>query len=328
MLTNKRPIRIEARETPILIVVIDTEEEFDWTVEPKRESNSVLAMREIDKVQCIFDEYSIIPCYVVDYPVVSKKEGYELLKQIHNRGGCEIGAHLQPWVNPPYDEELTRRNTFPGNLSKALEREKLKVLGSSIKAKFGIQPKIYKAGRYGVGQNTASILEELGYEIDVSICPSFDFSEEGGPNFTDFDCRPYWFGNSKILEIPLTSGFVGWAGTASKPLYKVASKLNKLKVPGILSRISAVDRLLLSPEGFNHDEHIKITKFLYDRGIRIFTWSFHSPSVVPGCTPYVRNDLQLHHFLDSFHKYFDYFFTELKGEASTLASVRRYLAKD
>lgn len=328
MFFKKQPINIPASEPPKLIVVVDTEEEFDWTIDPKREANSVLAMREIDRVQNIFDEYSIVPCYVVDYPVASKKEGYELLKQIYDRGGCEIGAHLQPWVNPPYDEELSRRNTFPGNLSENLEREKLKVLGASIKANFGLEPKIYKAGRYGLGPNTATILQELGYEIELSVCPTFNFLVEGGPNYTKFKSEPFWFGDTRILEIPLTSAFVGWAGKISIPLYEIANKLTKLKVPGVLSRISAVDRILLSPEGFDFKEHKKITKFLYDKGVRIFTWSFHSPSVVPGCTPYVNNDKELKKFLGSFREYFDYFFTELEGEASTPTMIKHYLENE
>jgi hypothetical protein len=325
VLPKHKIIKFPRNVPPQLIVVIDTEEEFDWSSKPKREATSVSAMSQIHKVQDIFDEYYLTPCYVVDYPIASKKEGYEVLKGFYQCGKCEIGAQLHPWVNPPFDEVLSKYNTFPGNLPKKLEEEKLRVLLAKIKETLNIETKIYKAGRYGFGPNTTGILEKLGLEIDLSFCPPFDHSEEGGPDFSCCDAEPFWFGTSNILEIPVTGAFVGWAGSASKLLYKMASRLNKIKMPGILAKISAVDRLLLTPEGFDTNEHIKITNYLYERGVRTFTWSFHSPSVVPGYTPYVQNQLELNIFLDSFRRYFDYFFNELQGEASTPTKIKRHL---
>ena len=327
LLSKQVPIKILESEPPKLIIVIDTEEEFDWSDEPSRQANAVSAMTKIERVQSIFDDYSVVPCYVVDYPVASNEEGYGLLREIHRRGGCEIGAHLHPWVNPPYDEELSRYNTFPGNLTKSQERDKLNALCSRIKETFEIQPIIYKAGRYGVGPNTTNILEELGFEIDLSICPPVDYTSDGGPDFSDFVSEPYWFGNNNMLEIPATGAFIGWAGAASKPIYNIANKFKKFRVPGILSKLAVVDRLMLSPEGFNIDDHVKITKFMYKNGVRTFTWSFHSPSVVPGYTPYVNNEMDLKSFLDSFRKYFDFFFNELKGEASTPTLLKRHLER-
>jgi hypothetical protein len=61
---------------PRLMVVIDTEEEFDWSKEFSRSNASVKAMRHIERVQVLFDRYGITPVYVVDYPIVSDPEGY------------------------------------------------------------------------------------------------------------------------------------------------------------------------------------------------------------------------------------------------------------
>jgi hypothetical protein len=328
VLDAQSPIRFSAAEKPKLIVVIDTEEEFDWSSEPSREANSVSAMTQIGRVQSIFDDYSLVPCYVVDYPVISNQQGYEVLQEIHARGGCEIGAHLHPWVNPPYEESLSRYNTFPGNLPKHQEMTKLKILAAAIEEVFGLQVNIYKAGRYGVGPNTAEVLEALDFEVDLSVCPPVNYASEGGPDFSRFAAEPYWFADNKILEIPLTGAFVGWAGNMSRPLYSLANKLKGLKAPAILSRLSAVDRLMLSPEGFQTEDHIKITKFLYEKGVRTFTWSFHSPSVMPGCTPYVKTEKDLQHFLDMFRRYFDFFFAELAGEACTPTMLRRQLERN
>ncbi|HTN34863.1 MAG TPA: WalW protein, partial [Marinobacter sp.] len=174
MFEQKREIRLPAETPPQLIVVIDTEEEFDWNAEPDATENRVFAMAHINRVQDIFNEYDICPCYVIDYPVASQPHGYELLKQYAEKGQCEIGAHLHPWVNPPQEETLSRANMYPGNLPEALEREKLRLLKETITQNFGKAPVAYKAGRYGFGPNTTGILQELGFDIDLSVCPPLD----------------------------------------------------------------------------------------------------------------------------------------------------------
>ena len=323
MCDNRKDIRLPSDTRPQLMVVIDTEEEFDWNADPDPSENAVSAMAHIGRAQDIFNEYGIRPCYVVDYPVASKPEGYRLLKQYLDAGQCEIGAHLHPWVNPPVSESLSRSNMYPGNLPEALEREKLTNLRDTIEQNFGQAPVAYKAGRYGFGPNTSRILQDLGFTIDLSVCPPLDARGDGGPDYRRYGAEPFWFGaNQDILELPCTGGFAGWAHGMALPLFEIAMRFKALKAPGILSRLGAVDRLMLSPEGFTPAEHIKLTRFLHKRGVRTFTWSFHSPSVVPGNTSYVKDEGELERFLASFRQYFDFFFDELGGQASSPARMR------
>ena len=253
MLDIGKPISYSEDHPPQLIVVIDTEEEFDWSAMPKREAIAVTAIREVGRFQEIFDEYQLRPCYVVDYPIASQEEGVQYLKPILDSGRCEIGTHLHPWVNPPFEEELTRSNMYPGNLGFDLEKAKLKCITDTIHENFKIQPQIYKAGRYGLGKNTAKIMKELGYSIDLSVCSAFDYRADGGPDFSNCSAEPYWFGeNNELLEIPLSGAFVGYLGTSmARRIYAAAGYFNKLKARGILSRLNLVDRLMLSPEDWN-----------------------------------------------------------------------------
>ncbi len=327
MFKNRTEISFAPETPPRLIVVVDTEEEFDWKSEPDRDANKVTSMDHIGRVQDIFDGYGIRPCYVVDYPVASQPRGYAPLREFNRSGRCEIGAQLHPWVNPPASEVLTRANMYPGNLPEPLERQKLESLRNVILENFDCSPVAYKAGRYGFGRNTARILEDLGFLIDLSVCPPMDFSSEGGPDYSGFSASPFWFGNSAspILEIPCTGGFVGWASRHSHSLFGLANSLESLRLPGILARLRAVDRLMLSPEGYSSAEHIRLTRELFARGIRTFTWSFHSPSVVPGNTSYVDSSAELQAFLDSFYRFFDFFFGELGGEPSSPSMLREQL---
>lgn len=323
---SKEAIPLANDLPPQLNVVIDTEEEFDWNKPVDRHATSVLSMQYIHRVQDIFDKYGIKPCYVIDYPIATQEMAYKPLNTIFKDQRCEIGAHLHPWVNPPETEKLESKNTYPGNLERSLEYEKLNNLTQQIRQQFKFDPIIYKAGRYGFGMNTESILKELGYKIDLSFSPGFDHSYDGGPDYTWAHVQPFWFDNSQeILEIPITSSFVGLAGSRSKWIFDFAQATKKIKMPGILSRLGVVDRLVLSPEGYTPEEHVKITNFLFRQGVRTFTWSFHSPTVMPGATDYVRNEQELTKFLDSFHYYFDFFFNTMKGVATTPTSLKALL---
>lgn len=167
----RRPARLPPNSPPVLLVVIDTEEEFDWTKPFSRESRGVTSIALQPLAHRIFDGFGITPTYVVDYPVATTPAAYSVLRDVHRQGKCEIGAHLQPWVNPPDEEIITTRNSYPGNLPPELERRKLEMLTAAIEANIGTRPRIYKAGRYGVGPVTARILDELGYDIDLSVVP-------------------------------------------------------------------------------------------------------------------------------------------------------------
>ena len=57
-----------------LVVVVDTEEEFNWSSERSRNSKSVKSLAQISRFQEIADRYGITPVYVVDYPVASQRE--------------------------------------------------------------------------------------------------------------------------------------------------------------------------------------------------------------------------------------------------------------
>lgn len=312
-------------ERPRLVVVIDTEEEFDWSKDFSRSNTSVKAMRHIHAVQEVFDRYGITPVYVVDYPIVSHPDGYEPLQEILSSGRCVIGVHLHPWVSPPFREEVNRRNSFPGNLPYDLEAEKLRCLRERIQECFGIRPTIYKAGRYGIGQSTAQILLDQGFEVDLSVCPFMDYSQEGGPDFSGSSYSPYWIVRDRLLEIPLTVGFSGLLRRWGQGVHRLASApaLAPCRPVGVLARLGLVNKVWLSPEGFLSPEHIRLTKDLYADGLRVFSFAFHSPSVVPGHTPYVSSRADLDEFLARCDRYFDFFLGKLGGCPTTPIELKR-----
>jgi hypothetical protein len=310
-------------DRPALIVVSDTEVEFDWTGPFDRSSFGVGHMRHIGRLQTICERWGIRPVYVVDYPIACQESSVAALRPIVQDGRALVGAHLHPWVTPPHEEMVDERNSFPGNLPAALERAKLAALVECIEAKFAIRPEIYKAGRYGIGANSYQILEELGFTVDLSPAPPFDYTANGGPDFSRHSLAATWEGPGRsVLSIPGTGALIG--ALPLPALYRTATAklMVRLHAPGILSRLGVVERLRLTPEGHGADEMIRLIRWLHDRGERLFVMSLHSPSLEPGHTPYVRDEAALAALLQSMDEVFAYFMTDLGGRGTDPIALR------
>ena len=300
--------------------VIDTEEEFDWSGPHSRENTAVTSLAAQTAAQAIFETKGIVPTYVVDYPVATSDLAQEILSPWAAAGRCIVGAHLHPWVNPPFEELISAYNTYPGNLPADLERSKLEKLTGAIEQTFGQRPNIYKAGRYGLGPNSAATLEALGYRIDMSVVPYTDFGDDGGPDFTAFGFGPFWFGSQgDLLAIPLACGFHGRLKRQGPRLYPhlISPAGLRLHLPGVFARMGLLERIRLTIEGVDLAANKRLTRALLEQGCRIFTLTYHSPSLAPGMTPYVRDLADLQRFLYELESYLDFFLNELGGRAST-----------
>lgn len=328
---SQRPgaVHLPASHPPVLVVAVDTEEEFDWTRPFDRGATSVASLRHLHRVQEVCDEFGIRPCYAVDYPVATAEEGRAPVLEFLRSGRAVLGAHLHPWTTPPYEEEVSSFNSYAGNLPPALEEAKLAVLLAVLEEGFGERPAVYKAGRYGLGPNTPAILERLGFAVDLSRAPAFDLSADGGPDYSRDPDGALWIGpQGRILSIPCTGTFVGFLGRRlGRPVYRQAARpaLRWSHLPGVLARLHAVERLYLTSEGFSHDDNVRLTRALLRRGERVFGFSIHSPSAEPGRTPWVRDAADLHRFLDGMRRYFDFFLGALGGIALAPLELRSRL---
>lgn len=283
-----------------VLVFVDTEEEFDWSQPKSRDSTSVKSVKSLPKVHVLLREYGIKPAYLVDYPVATTPESVDVLRDLASNNAATIGSQLHPWVNPPFIERVDRANSFPGNLPRPVELAKIKALTDAITTNFGARPIVYRAGRYGVGPNTEALLDELGYKLDVSVRPYFDYREEGGPSFRRIRPQLYWTGpERRLLELPLTSTFTGGLRAVGEAAFELSAHVPRLH--GILSRTALLGRVALTPEGIPLEEAISAIRLLVESGTQLFSISFHSPSVEPGHTPYVRDARDLAQFYEWWH---------------------------
>ena len=303
--SQPEPVRFAPGLGQRYLLTVDTEEEFDWTKPLDRERHTVHSVSRLSKFQEFCESQGVVPVYLVDYPIVSSPAAVAILRAAVASGKAEVGVQLHPWVSPPHEEEVNERNSFAGNLPAALERAKFTQLRDKITETIGAAPLIYRAGRYGVGPDTADILADGGIAIDTSVRARFDYSADGGPNFRDHPVRPYWLNRARgLMELPLTSVYWGPLRQLGPWLYPQMWRAPRLR--GLLSRIGLLERIPLTPEGVTIEEAIRGIDIALDEGLPVLVFSFHSPSLAPGYTPYVRNEDDLDALYDWWRQAFAY----------------------
>ncbi len=314
---------------PVLVIVVDTEEEFDWSAPFDPAHTSVANIAEQGRAQAVFDAHGVTPTYVVDYPVATDPAAAALLGGFARAGRCEIGAHLHPWVNPPDDgiRPIAPAMSYPANLGPVQERAKLAALTDAIEAGFGIRPVVYKAGRYGIGPATPALLASLGYRVDVSVVPHTDFSADGGPDFRGAPDVPVALA-SGVVELPLSVHFVGAMACVGPRLHpRLAGRAAaRLRLAGIAARLGLLERLRLSPEGHSLADLVRQTRAALARGTRVFMLTYHSSALLPGATSYVHSAAERDAFVATIDAYLRFFLGPAGGRSSTAARLAAELA--
>ena len=99
-----------------------------------------------------------------------------------------------------------------------------------------------------------------------------------------------------------------------------------LHVPGVMARSRMLERIRLTPEGIDHAAHRRLTRSMLKQGQRVFSFTYHSPSLEVGHTPYVRSEQQLAEFVASIDRYCDWFINDLGGRSTTPSQLHTDLS--
>jgi hypothetical protein len=302
-------------------IMVDTEEEFDWTAPLDSANRGVTAMRALPEGHRRFAERGVPVTYLVDHPIITDPHAAALLRGIVADGRSAVGTQLHPWVNPPLDEAMTPPNTFVGNLVRSLQSAKLDVLTDAITAAIGTPPLVYRAGRYGIGRDTLALLAARGYRIDSSMRSGYDYSAEAGPDFTAIGNHAFRCGPDRaMIELPLTTVFTGAVRTGGAALYRALGRVPKGR--GLFSRARLLSRVALTPEDMPLTEVLEAIAVALGDGVRVLNFSFHSPSLAPGFTPYVRDAADL----VAFHHWWDKVLDDLERRGVAPASLAELIA--
>ena len=293
------------------IVTVDVEEEFDWNRPLARENRGVAAMTAFPEAHRRFVDEGVGLACMVDYPVAADPAANSILARVVEDGRSEIGAQLHAWVTPPYDEALTAANSFPGNLPPALEAAKIDRMTAALTQAFGRPPRAYRAGRYGIGPDTLRLLAGRGYRIDSSMRARYDYRSGGGPDAGAIGCSA--FRRDGMIELPLTTIYTGAARRFGPLLHTAAGRIAHGR--GALARSGLLSRVALTPEDMPIADALEAVSVAEGEGLPLLVFSFHSPSLSPGHTPYVRDAGDLRQFVE----WWDTMFAHLRrlGIAST-----------
>lgn len=272
----------------LLIVSIDTEED-NWA--RSRRGITVANIGELPRLATFLDRLRIRPTYFVTHAVASDERAAELLRAVSAGGRAEIGAHLHPWNTPPLSEAVTPRNSMLKNLPADLQLAKLQTLTATLARAFGTRPQSFRAGRYGLGASTVSALLRCGYQVDSSVTPFVSWQEfDDGPTFVGAPLGIYRLAEGRevtqpaeagpLIEVPLSCGFIRgpfslWGGVH-----------RALAAPGLRTLRRFCRPTVLSPELAPVEAMVTLSQRLLDRGVRHLHLSWHSPSLIPGLSPF------------------------------------------
>lgn len=297
-------------------VLVDTEEEFDWSAPFTRGAHGVSAMAALPAAHRRFADRGVPLTYMIDYPIATDARARDMLAALLADGVSAVGTQLHPWVNPPFDEALTPANSYAGNLPAAIEAAKLDVLTDAITRAVGVRPIAYRAGRYGIGRNTLRLLAERGYRVDSSMRSRYSYAADGGPDFAAIGNAAFRAGPAgEMLELPLTTIHTGRLRGGGTRLYRALGAVPRGR--GLFARCGLLSRVALTPEDMPLRDALEAIAVALGEGLRLLNFAFHSPSLAPGHTPYVRDAADLARF----HAWWDAVLDDLDRRAVAPASL-------
>ncbi len=318
--------------TPRLVVTIDTEEEGLWGGQYRARGNTVENIQGVPRFQALCDRFGVRPTYLCDAPVVSDDRAVDILGQIAGDGRAEIGGHLHPWCNPPFEEQTTPRNSFLCNLPSDLQRAKLTWLTDRIVERFGSRPLAFRAGRYGLDATGALHLAALGYRVDSSVIAFSDFRAAGGPDFRRAPWCPYFVAGDNLLtphesghllEVPVTVGYSHrrflWADALRTRA--ASSPWRQLKAVSVVDRLGLARRIKLCPEQAGQRHMIQLVDAMLAQQAPVAVLMFHSSSLVPGLSPYVTTAARLERFLSDLAGVFEHCLATRGMQSATLGAL-------
>lgn len=304
-----------------VLLTVDTEEEFDWDAPFCATGYGLDHVPAIARFQNFCEEIDVCPLYLVDWPIVQSEQAIALIGEAISRGKAEVGVQLHPWVNPPHDEEVATHNSFAGNLDPQLETAKFNTLRDAIEEKFGTKPLIYRAGRYGLGPNSAAMLADAGIAIDTSVRSNYDYSNRHGPDYSRHPLKPYWVDAERsLIELPVTTVYWGVLRQQAALLEPLTKKFPVLG--SVLARSGMLEKIPLTPEGVTATEALRGIDIAIDDGLPVIVLSFHSPSLAVGHTPYVRSQADL----EALYSWFETVYTYLGQRGVKPTNVAQILS--
>ncbi|HLG06906.1 MAG TPA: hypothetical protein VI383_12255 [Gemmatimonadales bacterium] len=297
---------------PHLLVTIDTEEdEWGQFSAPRFGARNI---RRIPELQELFDRFGVTPTYLVTHQVANNEEAVRILEPIASAGRCEIGAHCHPWNTPPFRWPSDETHSMLHRLPPEAQFEKIRALKETLRMNLGQTPVSFRAGRFGFDDSVAVNLLRLGFRVDTSVTPLLSWTEFGGPEYDEDypDCFWLRFGAEapgRLLEVPCTVGFLQRSpvrANARLQSVRASPLLHRLRAQGVLEFLGIINKVWLCPEKTPLADMVALSRRRVRDDAAILNLMFHSVSLEPGLTPFVRDERDRRDLLGRIRRYLEF----------------------
>ncbi len=301
------------------IITVDTEADDQWK---NRGEISLENIKFLHKFQSLCEKYDFFPTYLVSYEVANDENSVKVLKEWLKSERCEIGAHLHPWTTPPYTESEKKNrqeNAFPSELDDEVLKNKLISLTNKIKKSFEIEPKSFRAGRWGFDKIASKYLFDLEYKVDCSVTPKVSWKNfkgkvkgQGGPDFKNSSVYPGYL-ESGLLEAPITIIYTGIFKKEGILTRKFSTMPNSF-IKKVLNKLFFQLRWCrIFPETTLEDLK-KVYKSAKKNKLPVLEFMIHSSELMPGGSPYAKNKEAVERIYEKLEGFFKYLKKEnIKG---------------
>ena len=246
-----------------------------------------------------FERHGVRPTYVVTYPVATDRRSAEVLRGLHARGTCEIGAHHHAWETPPFTDNDVERHAYALSLPLDQFDAQLESLTAAITGAIGVRPVSYRSGRFGFSASHVSSLERAGYLVDSSVAPLFYEAHKRGPDFVGAPLTPYFLayddatrpGASRVLELPISAALNRQVPAVFQRWYARAPRPYTTKR---LLRLAGIARVRwLRPSYSSAEDMTALASQIVRQHVPILNLLFHSSEAIVGGSPYNKTEGEL-----------------------------------
>lgn len=308
---------------PSFVITLDTEPDNEWGRPRVATTENA---RFVPRFHELVTRHGFRTTYLLTIEMAEDKFLQEYLGPRREAGECEIGAHLHPWNTPPLvplTPDDMKHHPYPFEYPLEVQRAKLLTLVSAVEANYGVRPVSYKAGRWGLDEAHAQLLDDMGFRVDTSVCPGINWGpskgdprRNGGPNFTRADLLPYRLsrkdvcrpGGMRLWEVPPTIVFYSALGRYVPAVRALYHRYRRVRRLFDRKRLGAQ---WLRPYPYMTVERLARVATLARRaGAQVLNLTFHSSELMPGGSPYNRTP----DAIESLYARLDGFFSYLRGQ--------------
>ena len=300
------------------IITIDTEGDSLWGYN-KGQYISTENAKFIPRFQELCNKYGYKPVWLTNYEMIMSTEYVNYIKEPLSKGQCEIGIHVHAWNNPPLYELKGKYNGNPYLIEYPDEvmREKFKTTYDLIQQRLGVKVKSHRSGRWAMDERYFRLLEEFGITCDCSYTPGVTWASAvgettiGGSDYRNVPKGAHMVGN--VLELPVTvrhySHYLSMGGSLRHNI-KTMIIGGTIWLRPALSSLSEMKKLV-------EDVDVEI-------GNDYLEFMIHSSELMPGGSPYFKDEIDINHMYYSMDQLFAYI-RELGYEGEKLESyTNRY----